>query len=478
MQFLSINFFLLFTLLFALYCILDIRYRNGLLLAASFVFIGWYYLPFLITAIVVALFTFLWAQWIEKRLKRKESVKEIYRLGILILVLGWLFFHYTAAASDLIGLLLPSVDTSSLINSVIFPLGMSFYTFQAIGYLTDVYWQEEKAERSLIDFLLYMLFFMKFLSGPIERSNDFIRQLKNPRPFDYSYATIGARYIMLGLMKKLLIANYLAPYTSTMFSSIHEISGLQLLMTCLLYPIELYADFSGYSDMAIGGAYMFGLKLVPNFDRPFAAKSTSDLWRRWHMSLSFWVRDYLYVPLTASTRGWNIWGVYFSLLATFILLGLWHGVGINFAIYGFIQGAIICWEMKVTFFRTRLPKLVGPYMADAFFIVRTYILFAISLLFFRISKLPDVLYFIRHISLDVHSSWKEMNIGMSDHYCLVAGISLLLLLLYEYFSREESLITRMDTLPSWTRWIIYYALFFALLSFGQFDSDNFIYLQF
>lgn len=199
----------------------------------------------------------------------REKTKVIYIAGIIGLIGGWLLLHDT------------------VIDNIIFPLGMSFYTFQAIGYLTDVYWQEQRAERNWVDFLIYMLFFMKFLSGPIERGGDLLPQLKDPRPFIYSNAVTGLKYILLGLIKKLLIANQIAPQTDIMFHSIHDLSGVQLLMTCLLYPIELYADFSGYTDIAIGGAYLFGIKLSPNFNRPFAARSTADFWRRWHMSLSF-----------------------------------------------------------------------------------------------------------------------------------------------------------------------------------------------
>ncbi len=478
MELLSINFFLLFTLTFVLYCILNVRYRNRLLLVASCLFAGWYYPPFLITAVAVALFTFFWAKWLDSRVAGKQPTRRVYQTGIVILVLSWLFFHYTGAAGRLVDWLLPNADASSLMSTIVFPLGMSFYTFQAIGYLTEIYWQEERAERNITDFLLYMLFFMKFLAGPIERSSDFIQQLKNPRPFDYIYASTGAKFMLLGLMKKLLIANFLSPHTAEMFNTIHSLSGVQLLMTCLLYPIELYADFSGYTDIAIGGAYLFGLKLAPNFDRPFSAKSTAELWRRWHMSLSFWVRDYIYVPLTASTRNWQRWGVYFSLITTFVLLGLWHGVGVNFAIYGLIQGVIICWEMRVTFFRTHLPKLFGSHVANTLQIIRTYLLFAFSLLFFKIASLADVVYYIRHISFNVHDSWTEMNIGMSDHACIVTGLSLLLLLIYEYLSRKENLLIKIASLPTWQRWAIYYTLVMILISFGQFDSENFIYLQF
>lgn len=396
----------------------------------------------------------------ESRAKAGKKTKPVYIAGIIALIGGWLLLHGT------------------VIDDIIFPLGMSFYTFQAISYLTDVYWQEQRSERNWVDFLIYMLFFMKFLSGPIERGGDLLPQLKDPRPFIYSNAVTGLKYILLGLIKKLLIANQISPQTDVMFHSIHDLSGVQLLMTCLLYPIELYADFSGYTDIAIGGAYMFGIKLSPNFNRPFAARSTADFWRRWHMSLSFWVRDYLYVPLTAGTRNWGQWGIYFSLLITFLALGLWHGAGLTFAIYGLIQGVLICWEMKTAAFRNNLPQYIGKYAADSLLIVRTYLLFALSLIFFRVQSLSDAWYFLRNISFKVHSSWKEMNIGIRDHNCIVAGSALLLVLIYEYYASKYNLMETLERQPAWLRWSVYYLLVFALLMLGKFDTETFIYLQF
>ena len=460
MQFLSFNFLAVFPLCFFLYYAVKGRARNLILLVTSCIFIGWYYLPFLLTAVVVALFTFFWAQWMESRAKAGKKTKPVYIAGIIALIGGWLLLHGT------------------VIDDIIFPLGMSFYTFQAISYLTDVYWQEQRSERNWVDFLIYMLFFMKFLSGPIERGGDLLPQLKDPRPFIYSNAVTGLKYILLGLIKKLLIANQISPQTDVMFHSIHDLSGVQLLMTCLLYPIELYADFTGYTDIAIGGAYMFGIKLSPNFNRPFAARSTADFWRCWHMSLSFWVRDYLYVPLTAGTRNWGQWGIYFSLLITFLALGLWHGAGLTFAIYGLIQGVLICWEMKTAAFRNNLPQYIGKYAADSLLIVRTYLLFALSLIFFRVQSLSDAWYFLRNISFEVHSSWKEMNIGIRDHNCIVAGSALLLVLIYEYYASKYNLMETLERQPAWLRWSVYYLLVFALLMLGKFDTETFIYLQF
>lgn len=478
MQFLSFSFLALFTVCFILCYALKGRYRNALLLLASGVFVGWFHLPFLITAVVVALYTFFMGQWIEQRNNQSRPVKTLYIVSIVGLIGGWLFFHYSSFSVGVIHSLLPFTNAGTLADKIIVPLGMSFYTFQAIGYLTDIYWQEYRAERNTVNFMLYMLFFMKFLSGPIERGDSMLEQLKNPKPFDYTNIVSGLKLIFLGLFKKLLIANYISPSIDMIFSSVHEISGVQLLMTCLLYPVVLYADFSGYTDIAVGGARMFGIELSPNFDRPFVSKSTSELWRRWHMSLSFWVRDYLYIPLTAATRSWREWGIYLSLIVTFVLLGVWHGAGWAFAFYGFIQGFLICCEMRFPHFSQRLQKMVGAPVASAFMMVKTYLLFAVSLIFFRLSSFSDALYFLRNISFEVEHSWKEMNIGMSDNTAIVAGIALVLVLVYEYLSSKKDLAGRFQRLPVWLRWGVYYLMVFLLLLHGKFGADNFIYLQF
>lgn len=455
MLFLSLSFVTLFVICFIVYYWVADKYRNPLLLAASAIFAGYANWIFLLVAVIISLFTYVAGRLIE----RTDEKRAIYLLfgSIGILVTTWISFRYS--------------------TSLIFPLGISFYTFQAIGYLTDVYWGETKAERNFVNLSLFMLFFMKFLSGPIERGGDMFAELKKKKHFNYNETVSGMKLIALGLFKKLLIANHIAPYTEGIFNSIHEVSGLQLLMTCLIYPIELYADFSGYTDIALGGARMFGIKLSPNFDRPFIAKSTADFWRRWHMSLSFWVRDYVYVPLTAEFRKLRQWGILLSLIVTFTVLGIWHGAGWTFAIYGLIQGLIICYEMKVPFIRNNLHNLVGRPIAATLLILRTYILFALSLVFFKAATIGDAFYFISHISFEAQN-WKEMNIGMPDHNCVVAGVSLLVLWIFEYLNANYDLDQSFRKLPAVVRWTGYFVLVFAIFLLGKFDTENFIYIQF
>ena len=462
MSFISLNFVTLFVCTFLLYYTLPPKYRKAILLLSSCIFIGYYHIAFLIIALLISLATFFLGKWVGQS-KHEEDTKRIYISGLCFLITGWLAFRYAN--------LLPGVHW-------LFPLGISFYTFQALSYLTEIYWKEEEPEENLADFMIYMLFFMKFLSGPIERARDMLPQLKSGKPVAYPSIVYGMKLIVVGLIKKLILADYISPYIDGIFNSIHTASGIQLLMACLLYPVELYGDFSGYTDIALGGACMLGFKLSPNFNRPFIAQTTAEFWRRWHMSLSFWVRDYLYLPLSSGMRRWGQWGVFLSLSLTFAGLGAWHGAGWNYIIYGLIQGLIIFYEMKTAMIRNKIKNCIGNPLFTTLSILRTYLLFAFSLIFFRLESVSDALYYIRNISFSTHASWKEVSIGIPDHNCIVAGSALVLILVYEYFMSKRDLLEALEKQPMLVRWGIYYLLAIMFFTLGQFNSDSFIYLQF
>ena len=462
MSFISLNFVTLFVCTFLLYYTLPPKYRKAILLLSSCIFIGYYHIAFLIIALLISLATFFLGKWVGQS-KHEKDTKRIYISGLCFLITGWLTFRYAN--------LLPGVHW-------LFPLGISFYTFQALSYLTEIYWKEEEPEENLADFMIYMLFFMKFLSGPIERARDMLPQLKSGKPVAYPSIVYGMKLIVVGLIKKLILADYISPYIDGIFNSIHTASGIQLLMACLLYPVELYGDFSGYTDIALGGACMLGFKLSPNFNRPFIAQTTAEFWRRWHMSLSFWVRDYLYLPLSSGMRRWGQWGVFLSLSLTFAGLGAWHGAGWNYIIYGLIQGLIIFYEMKTAMICNKIKNWIGNPLFTTLSILRTYLLFAFSLIFFRLESVSDALYYIRNISFSTHASWKEVSIGIPDHNCIVAGSALVLILVYEYFMSKRDLLEALEKQPMLVRWSIYYLLAIMFFTLGQFNSDSFIYLQF
>lgn len=462
MSFISLDFVALFVCTFLLYYLLPAKNKKIILLLSSCIFIAYYHITFLVTALSISLATFGLGRWMGKA-KSEKAEKRIYISGLCALIAGWLAFRY---ANHLTGV------------HLLFPLGISFYTFQALSYLTEIYWKEEEPEENLMDFMIYMLFFMKFLSGPIERAGDMLPQLKSDKRVDYPSIVYGMKLIMVGLIKKLILASYISSYIDDIFNSVHTASGIQLLMASLLYPIELYADFSGYTDIALGGACMLGFKLSPNFNRPFIAQTTADFWRRWHLSLSFWVRDYMFLPLTSYFRNWGQWGIFLSLCLTFAGLGAWHGAGWNFIVYGLIQGLIIFYEMKTATFRTKVRTWLGNPLFATLSIIRTYLLFALSLIFFRMESVADAFYYIRNISFATHTGWKEMNIGIPDHNCIVAGSALIVILVYEYFMSKQDVLKALERQSAPVRWSVYYALAIILFTLGQFTSDSFIYLQF
>lgn len=479
MIFNSWEFASLFILVFGVFYAVAPQLRKWVLLAASLVFIGFSHWGYLALAVSTAFLTYGSGIWIDK-LNDDKQKQKIFTLSLVAHLLILVFFKYFGFLETNLGALIKvmGMEWNPAITKVFLPLGISFYIFQSISYLIEVYWEEQKAEKNLPDFMLYMLFFMKFLSGPIERPGDFLPQVKTKKIFDYAQTSYGLRLIAIGLFKKLVIANHLAGVLNEVFASVQDYSGAQLLVATLVYPIQLYADFSGYTDIAIGGAAILGYKLSPNFNRPFIAETITDFWRRWHMSLSFWVKDYIYEPLAFNKRSWGIWGISYALLVTFILLGLWHGDNWNFIIYGAIQGAVIIYEMQRTKWCTKWKQYLSGKWFSVYGIIRTYFIFSISLLFFKIEKFTDVSYVLRHIFDGVNATYKEINLGMRDHNIIVLALAIGLMFFYEYANNKWDVWGKLELKSTPVRWSVYYLLVIIIFSFGDFGATDFIYLQF
>ena len=456
MEFLSIPFSFTIILSFILYYIKENKnWQRFVLLATSFVFIGFYHWQYLVYAIGITLFTYYTAHWLYRNVNTKKA-NYILTFGISSLVGIWLLARY---------------------YSQMFPLGISFYTFQAISYLIETSWEEEP-EDDVWDFSVYMLLFMKFLSGPIERGYDFLPQVKQARKFDYENIVRGMLTVSWGAFLKLMIADKISPSVDNIMNDVHAATNLQLFVGTLLYPIQLYADFAGYTLMALGFGRIFGFKLSPNFDRPFSSLTTGELWRRWHQSLSFWVRDYVFMTLSASLRQLKEWGVYISLLVTFVVIGVWHGAGWAFAIYGLIQGLLIMWERFTEKYRIAVQKKVPNTLFKTVMIVRTYFFFALSLLFFRIVDINKVMYVYTHAFNLTGENIKELKLGLDDKELSVFGIAVVIMFLLDYFNAKKDLITLLRTISPVWRWIIYFTIIITIFRLGSFGVENFIYAQF
>lgn len=481
MSFISFEFILLFAVTFVVYyTVKQTKLQKSLLLLSSFVFAGYYHISFLLVALAISLVTFSFGKKLSKK-KEKKNIGWLYFSFITLIVFAWIVLRYPAimecTANNLFGFL--NISRAIPQNSLLIPIGISFYTFQAISYLTEIYWEEIEPEDSLLDFTIYMLFFMKFLSGPIERPDGFLSQLKEHKKFDYETVTYGLKLFFFGLFKKAVIADNLAPAINNIFGSIDNYDGLQLVVIALIYPIQLYSDFSGYTDMALGGAMMFGFKLTQNFNRPFISKTITELWQRWHISLSSWVHDYVYLPLTSSFRQWGKWGVSLSLFTAFIIIGVWHGNSWNFVVYGLLQGIFVVYEMNTASLRNSITKTtVGAHVYGVFSVITTYLLFAFSLIFFRCETFSDAWYFVSHLSVGGVESIKDLRMGITDHIYIITSITFVLLLVFEHFNTKTDLLKGLGTLHTAVRWPLYFILIFTLLALGNFGNDSFIYVVF
>lgn len=430
-------------------------WQHTILLVASMVFIGYYHPVYLLIASAITVFTFFWGRIIHANLGTRAGTIYFWT-GIIALTGFWLVARYWFP---------------------LFPLGISFYTFQALSYLIEIYWEEEP-EDDFVDFTLYMMLFVKFLSGPIERACDLLPQLKTARVFDYTLVTRGLKLVAWGVFLKVVIADRISPSLDIVLNDVRDATGMQILVATLLYPIQLYSDFAGYTCMALGLGRMLGFRLHPNFDRPFVSRSTGELWRRWHESLSFWVRDYVFTPLNASLRSYGRWGVYLSLFVTFVVIGVWHGAGWTFACYGLFQAILVVEEAMLGKRREQWYGSLGKHIGGALMMTRTYILFALSLLFFRVAKISDVFYAYQHLFDGFDSSVKELRLGMSDQAWIVFGIATLVMLVVEYANSRHNLIIATERLRPVLRWTVYFSVLLIILFYGSFGVENFIYIQF
>jgi len=245
---------------------------------------------------------------------------------------------------------------------IILPIGLSFHTFQAMSYTIEVYRRNQKAERHFGIYALYVMFYPQLVAGPIERPQNLLHQFREEHHFDYTRVTSGLKLMLWGMFKKVVIADNLSTFVTQVYDSPHNFSGLPLIVATLFFSIQLYCDFSGYSDIAVGSAQVMGFTLMKNFDRPFFSASISELWRRWHISLSTWLRDYLYTPISVVTRNWEKWGIVFSLIVTFVLAGLWHGADWKFVVFGFLHGIALAYEFLTRKTRKKISKKVPSYI--------------------------------------------------------------------------------------------------------------------
>lgn len=393
MTFNSIEFLIFYPIVLLLNFLVPLKYRWIPLLAASLYF----YMSYSAELIFLIVFTIL-VSWVCSLIIEQSDNKHVRRTCLvvtLVVCLGVLaFFKYynflAGSVSGIVGLFTGTKPDYSL--DLLLPVGISFYTFQTLSYAIDVYRGDVKTERHLGYYALFVTFFPQLVAGPIERPGNLMPQLKEPHSFNAADAGKGAKKMLMGFFKKIVVADIVAKYVNTVYNDPENATALGILIATLLFAVQIYCDFSGYTDIAIGCARIMGYRLMQNFDRPYTARSVAEFWRRWHISLSSWFKDYLYFPLGGSrcSKLKN----YRNLMIVFLVSGLWHGANWTFVIWGFLHGAF---QVVGKMTRKRRDALYdkmhinreGQLYAWGQRIV-TFILVDFAWLFFRANSLHDV----------------------------------------------------------------------------------------
>lgn len=313
---------------------------------------------------------------------KAESKKLILWFGIGLNLLQLILLKYVDFTIKPLFQLFDSGIDPGRFSEIIVPIGISYFTFQGIGYLVNIKMGWEKPERKILDFLLYITFYPKFLSGPIERSNHFLPQLKKKITFDKSNLTIGFRLILFGLFKKLIIANHLSAFVTTVYGNSDTIAGEYVWILILVQPLYLYFDFSGYTDIAIGYARLYGINLIPNFNSPYLAENVTNFWKRFHISLSSWFNDYVFKQLMFRLRRWKTKASLVALFVTWTLFGIWHGAGWNFMILGFVFALAMIYEFFTRKQRYKLFAKLPDFPRVWIGRFSTYLFYGTALIFF------------------------------------------------------------------------------------------------
>ncbi len=475
MLFNSLDFGIFLPLVFLLYWFVfnkNLRVQNLFLLIVSYVFYGWWDWRFLSLILFSSVLDFKVGQLL---LNTDKHSRRKLLLGISIFVnLGFLgvFKYYNFFADSFVEafqLFGKDIAVSSL--QIILPVGISFYTFQTLSYTIDIYNRKMEPTRDWLSFFAFVSFFPQLVAGPIERASNLLPQFYKKRTFDYHSATDGCRQILWGFFKKMVIADNCATMANQIFDNYEDASGFSLLLGALYFTFQIYGDFSGYSDIAIGTSRLFGFNLMRNFAYPYFSRDIAEFWRRWHISLSTWFRDYLYIPLGGSRGGLKI--KLKNTLIIFVVSGFWHGANWTFIVWGFLNALYFLPVMLTNNNRNHMGIVAEgklfPSLHEFFKISTTFGLTIIAWIFFRSNTVTDAILYI-----------KRMFTTYTYNGADVAKTTLLfvfIMLTVEWLQRDKQYGLEDLKIPKFTRHAVYYVIIACIFYFGG-VQQTFIYFQF
>jgi alginate O-acetyltransferase complex protein AlgI len=482
MLFNSIHFVLFFPIVTLIYFLLPYKIRWLHLLLSSCYFYMVFKPVYILILFFIILIDYFAAIYIEKSTSLKR--KTFLTISILANISILCFFKYFNFFNSNLDLLLHSLGQKSPLPYLdwLLPIGLSFHTFQAMSYTIEVYRGNQKAEKHLGIYALYVMFYPQLVAGPIERPQNILPQLHQSFDFDYDRMTNGLKLMAWGMFKKVVIADRLAIAVTTVYNKPTNYTGMSLILATLLFAIQIYCDFSGYSDIAIGSARVMGFNLMKNFNRPYLSKSFSEFWTRWHISLSSWFKDYLYISFLGGNRV-NKTRHFFNLLLTFLISGFWHGANWTFVIWGGLHAFFLIIE---NMFTKQLATYLLPTNNNFFIklIKNTITISCISFawIFFRAPTLNDALYITTHLFVDFTPSVRFSSfiaIGLPFYDVIIMLISVSFLGFFELLQERRYINVLMYEKPFYIRWLLYIGLTLFILFFGIFDSpQQFIYFQF
>ena len=500
MLFNSFGYAVFLPIIFLLHWITPRKWRWALLLAAScFFYATWgpEYILVLLLTIVISYYAALYMERTGKQRGRSAngkknrgaspSAKTVLVLSILFCAGLLFFFKYLNFFSENVAALLQrfSIPMQPFTLRLALPIGISFYLFQTISYLVDVYKGKIPAERHFGIYAVYISFFPKVMQGPIERGESLLPQLHKPRRFHYGQASYGIKLMAWGFFKKLVLADGLSIYVSQVYDNLPSYTGFSLMLATFFYAIQLYCDFSGYTDIALGSAGILGIRLSPNFRSPYFASSIKDFWGRWHISLSSWLRDYIYIPLGGSRVGRVRHAL--NIMITFLVSGLWHGASWNYVLWGGIHGALqiiegfFPWNKKSSRFQTdrRLHAMLCIVTVPV-----TFLLVCFAWIFFRAATLQDAFYVIRNMFTGIGSPYTyihdcALQLGLTFRNLVFHCLPLIPLFLFDLASLKTDVIALISRQRFFIRWPVYILLLLVILLFSEKGvTTEFIYMQF
>ena len=485
MLFNSFQFLLFFPFVTILYFLIPHKFRwLHLLIASCYFYMAFVpiYILILFGTIVIDYIAGIMIENAEGGRRKSFLMMSIFaNVGVLV------FFKYYNFFADNINhvFLWTNVQTIIPLLKIILPIGLSFHTFQAMSYTIEVYRGNQKAERHFGIYSLYVMFYPQLVAGPIERPQNMLHQFHEQHSFDYRNAVIGLRMIIWGLFKKTVIADRLAVVTDPIFNNPHQYSALTLIIGVVFFAFEIFCDFSGYSNIALGTARVMGFDLMVNFNWPYSAKSVSEFWRKWHISLSTWFNDYLYTPLAISYRNLGIYAVALASIITFLISGLWHGAAWTYIAWGALHGIALTYEVLTKKTRKKIFKKIPKQIGNAIALICTFSYVCFTYIFFRANSMKDAFYIAAKITQAPSELLKlvtkhsvAIDLPASPAKFILALLSVGVLQGIYLFQKNNDLNQVLDNRSRFVRWSVYYVFIFMIIYMGVFQNRQFIYFQF